>query len=337
MRARNLKPGFFKNDQLAECCFAARILFEGLWCLADREGRLCDRPKKIKAEVFPYDNLDVDELLKELSDNNLIVRYEVDGECYIEISTFLKHQKPHPKEAQSTIPTSQSASTTVVSEEAEPKKVQEVVPGQEQAVKSSYLGATQTIPRCDPDNTLELSSPAESCFLESLNPVSLNPESLNPESKNKDLCIPNGIHVDRPSLSTCPHQKIVALYAECLPELRQVREWTAARQKLLAARWKERAERQSLDWWRDYFLKVKASDFLMGRCPPRKDGSPPWMADLEWLIRPSNMPKVLEGKYDNRRAKNIYDEAKELGYQKCMEQSFGDYGSLREELRLGDG
>ena len=55
MRARNIKPGFFKNDTLAELEFAARLLFIGLWGLADRAGRLEDRPKKIKAEVFPYD------------------------------------------------------------------------------------------------------------------------------------------------------------------------------------------------------------------------------------------------------------------------------------------
>lgn len=104
MRARNLKPGFFVNEQLAECCFAARLLFEGLWCLADRAGRLCDKPRRIKAQVFPYDDVDVDELLNELSCNGLIVRYEVDGERYIEIPKFLVHQRPHQNESPSCIP-----------------------------------------------------------------------------------------------------------------------------------------------------------------------------------------------------------------------------------------
>jgi hypothetical protein len=53
-RSRNIKPGFFLNDELAECEPLARILFAGLWCIADREGRLEDRPKRIKAEVLPY-------------------------------------------------------------------------------------------------------------------------------------------------------------------------------------------------------------------------------------------------------------------------------------------
>ena len=104
MRARNLKPGFFKNDLLAECDFAARILFSGLWCLADRAGRLEYRPKKIKAEIFPYDNLNIDKLLKQLSDKKFIVLYSVSDENYIEIINFGKHQNCHIKEAESTIP-----------------------------------------------------------------------------------------------------------------------------------------------------------------------------------------------------------------------------------------
>ena len=38
MRARNLKPGFFKNETLAEIEPLGRLLFQGLWCMADREG-----------------------------------------------------------------------------------------------------------------------------------------------------------------------------------------------------------------------------------------------------------------------------------------------------------
>ena len=70
MRARNIKPGFFKNDTLAELDFAGRLLFIGLWGLADREGRLEDRPKKIKAEIFPYDDVAVDSFLGELANSS---------------------------------------------------------------------------------------------------------------------------------------------------------------------------------------------------------------------------------------------------------------------------
>lgn len=103
-RSRNIKPGFFKNDQLAELPFEFRILFQGLWCEADREGRLLDRPKRLKAEIFPYDEVDVDRGLSMLNSAGFIRRYVVDGAGYIQITNFAKHQNPHKKEAPSEHP-----------------------------------------------------------------------------------------------------------------------------------------------------------------------------------------------------------------------------------------
>ena len=103
MRSRNIKPGFFHNDDLVECSFPARILFAGLWCLADRSGYLEDRPKKIKIQIFPADAVDCDGLLRELKDAKLIKRYETDnGQC-IWIPGFRTHQNPHRREKPSTI------------------------------------------------------------------------------------------------------------------------------------------------------------------------------------------------------------------------------------------
>lgn len=104
MRARNLKPGFFKNEQLAELPYECRLLFAGLWCVADREGRLEDRPRRIKMELFPGDSCDVDDMLNQLHRHGLIVRYEEGQARYIEVSNFLKHQHPHQKEPPSLIP-----------------------------------------------------------------------------------------------------------------------------------------------------------------------------------------------------------------------------------------
>ncbi|MBQ0532629.1 hypothetical protein J7S73_21535 [Providencia rettgeri] len=103
-RARNIKPGFFTNDDLAECEPLARILFVGLWTVADREGRLEDKPRKIKAMVLPYDDADCDKLLAQLHGKNFITRYVVDGNEFIQINNWKKHQNPHMKEAASEIP-----------------------------------------------------------------------------------------------------------------------------------------------------------------------------------------------------------------------------------------
>lgn len=103
-RARNIKPGFFKNEQLVELPFEYRILFCGLWVLADREGRLEDRPKRIRMEIFPADDVDVNAGLEALSVSGFITRYAVAGQSYIQIDNFHKHQNPHHKEANSIIP-----------------------------------------------------------------------------------------------------------------------------------------------------------------------------------------------------------------------------------------
>lgn len=104
MRARNIKPGFFKNEDLADCDLSARLLFIGLWCMADREGRLEYRPKRIKAEVLPYDACNVEKLLNQLHLKKFIIIYTVTNEKYIQILNFRKHQNCHIKEAASTIP-----------------------------------------------------------------------------------------------------------------------------------------------------------------------------------------------------------------------------------------
>lgn len=104
MRARNIKPGFFENEELGECSYQARLLFIGLWCFADREGKFLWRIKKMKALIFPYDNVDIEKFLSELVEKNQIVKYDVDEKGYGYIPTFKNHQHPHPHEAKSVIP-----------------------------------------------------------------------------------------------------------------------------------------------------------------------------------------------------------------------------------------
>ena len=108
-----MKPDFFDDEDLAEFPFWTRILYEGLWCYADKEGRLEDRPVKLKAKIFPYDKkVDVDRGLALLAEPKkhspqhppFIVRYEVKGERYIQILAWDRHQSPHHTEKDSEIP-----------------------------------------------------------------------------------------------------------------------------------------------------------------------------------------------------------------------------------------
>lgn len=106
-RTRSIKPGFFDNDILGDLPPLTRLLFIGLWCLADREGRLEDRPRKIKKAILGYDDVDADgvsDMLQSLHDAGFIIRYAVGDDHYIQVVNFVKHQNPHMKEKASEIP-----------------------------------------------------------------------------------------------------------------------------------------------------------------------------------------------------------------------------------------
>lgn len=110
-RSRNIKPGFFKNEELVELPFEYRLLFVGLWTLADRVGRLEDRPKRIKMELFPADDVNVVAGIDELERMGFVARYDAEGKKVIEIINFLKHQAPHHTEKKSELPANPRALT----------------------------------------------------------------------------------------------------------------------------------------------------------------------------------------------------------------------------------
>lgn len=92
MRTRLVKPGFFTSDTLGELPPLTRILFIGLWCAADREGRLSDKPKQIKTQLLPYDEYDVNEGLEQLRIAGHVLRYQVEGQKVIQVVNFDRHQ-----------------------------------------------------------------------------------------------------------------------------------------------------------------------------------------------------------------------------------------------------
>ena len=108
VRARSLKPGVFKNELLGGADPLLTILFEGLWCMADREGRLeASAPAHLAPRSSPYRLIVTEKrahtMLSWLHDNGFIVRYELSQKRYIQVIEFLKHQRPHSNEAPSII------------------------------------------------------------------------------------------------------------------------------------------------------------------------------------------------------------------------------------------
>lgn len=154
MRARSIKPGICDNELLGTVDPFITLLFERLWMMADREGRLEDRPLRIKAQAFPYrDGLDVEPMLAWLKENGFIVRYVVGGQRFIQVAKFAEHQRPHANESASKIPS-----------------------------------PDQSVTDTDEESTTKVASPSD----QGGKYFALNPSSLNPSSLTADISARDG-------------------------------------------------------------------------------------------------------------------------------------------------
>jgi hypothetical protein len=131
--------------------------------------------------------------------------------------------------------------------------------------------------------------------------------SSSPAEETKTSAAPAAEPRDAVAVPDCPHEQILALYHELLPQCPRVVEWNETRRGYMRARWREKAKPNGttqgyttvdggLAYWRRFFGFVAKSKFLTGGAEGR-NGRPPFCADLEWLIRPTNFTHVIEGKY----------------------------------------
>ncbi|MDH1276194.1 hypothetical protein N5B92_00850 [Acinetobacter johnsonii] len=180
-RARNIKPSFFTNDELVELEPIYRLLFIGLWVLADREGRLENRPKKIKMELFPADNVDIESGLSALQKTGFISLYNCYETNVIQINNFAKHQAPHGLEKDSDLPNEDGTYTTYKRNQNKTINGDAVFISREQWLESK--GLTEKKRNDFRQLTSETTENGSETVLEhdknALNPDSLNPESLN--------------------------------------------------------------------------------------------------------------------------------------------------------------
>ena len=278
-RSRNIKPGFFKNEGLAECTPLSRILFAGLWCLADRKGRLEDRPKRIRAEILPYDDGSVDEMLDELHKSGFIMRYTIDGKAFIQVLNFLKHQNPHCKEQDSLIPAPDLNGARTVQEQDDHQKSTELA-------------------RLIPDSL--------NLIPDSLNPVPLSDDNgcAQAEPEHVPVC-PQKSPAGDPL--ACPAEEIVELYHEAMPTNPRCKVLNQSRRGAIKARWQEasrlickpfgyKTRADGLKAWRTFFETCNESEFLTGQTTPLA-GKPPFLADIDFLMSPNGFARCLENKY----------------------------------------
>ncbi|MFG1399858.1 hypothetical protein [Roseixanthobacter pseudopolyaromaticivorans] len=112
-RIRTIKPELFKHESLfdleARTGLPVRLAFMGLFTCCDREGRFKWRPRALKVDVMPYDDVDFSAVLDAMEAGGFVTRYEVDGESFGYIPSFSRHQNVNLREAASTIPAPESA------------------------------------------------------------------------------------------------------------------------------------------------------------------------------------------------------------------------------------
>jgi hypothetical protein len=222
-----------------------------------------------------------DKLLQMLADADLIRLYEVAGKRYGFIPKFRQRiQIKYPKHP---LP---------------PKALME---GDDDALnKINELGAKTTVGQPFSTDVQQESTAiqppeakAKALLKSPVTNVTGRPANAEPE-------------VVKVKLPECSHQGVIDLYHQTLPILNRVEVWNDTRQGLLRSRWrevaqelikdgKEATEASILDWWRSFFGYIGKSKFLTGRSEGKRDN--PFKADLEWIIRPSNFAKIVEGKY----------------------------------------
>lgn len=150
-RIRNIKPSFFINESLAELPMHTRMTFIGLWTISDRRGRLEDRPKRIKASLFPYDSFDMEEALVMLERAGFLIRYTATlatGEILklIQIPNFEKHQRISGDEAskESEYPCPVVPTTTTDEVEEQSRSMEEASERADLGLRSTDIGHRST-------------------------------------------------------------------------------------------------------------------------------------------------------------------------------------------------
>lgn len=95
-RIRTIKPEFPQSESMGRVSRESRLLFLQLLTLADDSGRLRGNSRMLASLLYPYDT-DAGTLIEgwmaELEREECIRRYRHNGDTYLEVCNWLKHQK----------------------------------------------------------------------------------------------------------------------------------------------------------------------------------------------------------------------------------------------------
>lgn len=281
-RARNIKPGLFKNEILGDLGPFDRLLFIGLWTLADRDGRLEDRPKRIRIELFPFDDYDVDAGLSRLAEKGFIRRYQIKDYMVIQVIKFLCHQKPHATEKDSVLPCVNGLITV------NKRTPNGCVTGDPQLI-NCYLTVDST----------SNNAPYPLSLIPCTESLVLNPESLKPLVPGASAGLAESNGPDQPGFeqmvlddtNTADFARAVSIeYARTwgLPSAPPVGMQLGS---TVCMRARSHPPAMNLDWWPRYFERCLTDDFLNGTKNPK------FIADFSYLITEKTFASVINASH----------------------------------------
>lgn len=142
-RIRTVKPQLFKHGDLydaeIETGLPLRIAFVALFTCCDREGRFKWKPRELKLDCLPYDDLDFSRVLDALTTRGFVVKYASGGRQYGAITTFLSHQNINNRESESEIPSPQSPDSEILTNQPD------VVPHTTRQPRVSHASTTPLV------------------------------------------------------------------------------------------------------------------------------------------------------------------------------------------------
>jgi Fe2+ or Zn2+ uptake regulation protein len=91
-----IKADFWSDEKVGSVSLLSRLLFIGSWTIADDSGVCRAHSIFLKNQLFPYDEKvtrkNIEDSLSELANAGLVSFIDYQGESYIYISNFGKHQ-----------------------------------------------------------------------------------------------------------------------------------------------------------------------------------------------------------------------------------------------------
>jgi hypothetical protein len=273
-RLRVVKVEFWQSERLAHALPGpdgrqARLLFIGMWNFGEDNGVVRANPVWLRGQVFPYDEdvtaCDVERWLGMLEAGGFIVRYHHRGAALAWVRSFSEHQridKPTPP----TLPLPEYSSNPPGGLDDDSPNAPRTLP---EDSSPEYETNTNTSTKRD-EERVPLSADAD-------------PPAATPLLRvvGKERLAPEGLQ---------------ALWnSDAHPDLPRWQELNEDRRKKARTRLKERPL-DGPNGWREVIRRISASSFCLGKSERG------WRADPDWLLKPGTAAKVLEGKYDDRKA-----------------------------------